>query len=364
MEQGQYTPMREGIVVGLDLGDKHSYVTALDVRRSVFVDGKRVATREKDLVKSVEKYGSKLRVVIETGGQSGWVSRVLTEAGHEVIVANARKVRLIYRNRRKGDKVDAQYLARLGAFDPQLLSPVEHRSAEAQADLTLLRGRDLLVRSRTRLIAGVRGLSKNLGFRMTKCSTRSFPKQAREKMPEEIKEQLEPMLEVIAQINEKIEAYDQQIGKLAEEKYREVEYLRQVPGVGLITSMSYVLTLADPSRFAKSRSVGAYVGLVPRRDDSGESSRQLPISKEGDRYLRRMLIGSAQYILGPFGKDSELRRFGLKLASRGGKNGKKRAVVAVARKLAILLHQLWYGEVYEPFYEEEQKAAKRQEQAA
>jgi transposase len=114
-----------------------------------------------------------------------------------------------------------------------------------------------------------------------------------------------------------------------------------VEGVGTLTALTFVLTLEDPYRFEKSRSVGAYLGLVPATDQSGDRDPQKRISKEGDEMLRKLLVGSAHYILGPLGKDSDLRRHGERIASRGGKNAKKRAAVGVARKLSVLLHRLW-----------------------
>jgi len=146
-----------------------------------------------------------------------------------------------------------------------------------------------------------------------------------------------------------IKVYDERIEKLGQDKYAHTELLRQVKGVGPLTSLAYVLTLENPDRFAKSRDVGPYLGLVPKQEESGDSQPQLGISKVGDVMLRRLLVGSAHYILGPFGPDTDLRRYGLRLCERGGKNAKKRAAVAVARKLAVLLHRLWIsGEVYEP----------------
>jgi transposase len=131
--------------------------------------------------------------------------------------------------------------------------------------------------------------------------------------------------------------------------------LCQVEGIGPLTALTFVLTLEDPYRFERSRSVGAYLGLVPATYRSGDRDPQKRISKEGDQMLRKMLrkllVGSAHYVLGPFGSDSDLRRHGEKIASRGAKNAKKRAAVAVARKLSVLLHRLWVGgEVYEPLY--------------
>jgi len=157
------------------------------------------------------------------------------------------------------------------------------------------------------------------------------------------------VVRVTAMLSDCIQEYDKKIEKLAREKYGHTALLRQVKGVGPITALAYVLTLENPKRFVKSRDVGPYLGLVPRQEDSGESQPQLGISKAGDTMVRKLLVGSAQYILGPFGPDTDLRRYGVRLCERGGKNAKKRAAVAVARKLAVLLHCLWVsGEVYEP----------------
>jgi transposase len=184
---------------------------------------------------------------------------------------------------------------------------------------------------------------------LPKCPARSFHKRAPEHIPEALRAALEPILEQIGWLAERIREYDRQLEAVSKERYLETHLLRQVEGVGTLTALSFVLTLEDPHRFEKSRSVGAYLGLVPATDRSGERDPQRRISKEGDEMLRKLLVGSAHYILGPFGQDSDLRRHGQKIASRGGKNAKKRAAVAVARKLAVLLHSLWMsGEAYEP----------------
>ncbi|MFQ5796822.1 MAG: IS110 family transposase, partial [Candidatus Bipolaricaulia bacterium] len=229
--------------------------------------------------------------------------------------------------------------------------PIYHRGKQAQSHLAILRSRDILVRSRTMLINHVRGSVKTTGVRLPSCSTRSFHKQAGEHIPEELQPALLPILDTIASITHQIFAYDYQIEKLCEEHYPETKPMRSVSGVGYLTSLAYVLTLEDPHRFRKSREVGPCLGLVPRRDQSGEQDPQLRITKTGDSYLRRLLVHSAQYILGPFGEDCDLRRWGLKLAERGGKNAKKRAVVGLARKLAVLLHHLWVtDEAYDPLH--------------
>ena len=150
-------------------------------------------------------------------------------------------------------------------------------------------------------------------------------------------------------MTDKIQTLDQQIEQIARTEYPETDLLRQVSGVGPLIALTFVLTVEDRERFQKSRDVGCYVGLRPRQSNSGENEPQLRITKEGDAYLRKLLVQGAHQIMGRRGPDTDLKRWGLKLSARGGKNAKKRALVAVARKLAILLHRLWVtGEVYEP----------------
>ncbi len=343
--------------VGLDLGDRWSHFVGLDEQGQLVEEG-RVATREPALRKRFSGL-ERMLIALETGTHSPWVSHLLKDCGHRVIVANSRRLRLIYENRRKNDRVDAMYLARLARLDPQLLSPIEHRGPEAQKDLALLRSRNALVEARTQLINHSRGLVKSIGQRLPGCSTESFSRRVRDAIPGFLQPGLLPVLEMITSLTDQIKALDHRVEVLARQVYGETKLLRQVTGVGPITSLGYVLILEDHRRFSKSRSVGSYVGLAPGSRRSGDSDPQMRITKEGDVLLRRLLVSAAQYILGPFGPDTDLRRFGLRIASRGGKNAKKRAVVAVARKLAILLHHLWRsGDIYEPLYQETRKAAR------
>jgi len=234
-------------------------------------------------------------------------------------------------------------------MDPQSLFPINHRSVEVRQDLVAVRARDAVVAVRRDVINTTRGLVKGMGARLPKCSSASFPHKVEEVLPAEVREVLLPLVRLVETLSSCIQAYDERIEKVATEKYPHTELLRQVKGVGPLTSLAYVLTLEDPKRFTKSRDVGPYLGLVPKQEDSGDSQPQLRITKMGDMMVRRLLVGSAHYILGPFGPDTDLRRYGLRLSERGGKNAKKRAVVAVARKLAVLLHRLWVSsEVYEP----------------
>ena len=288
---------------------------------------------------------------IETGVHSSWTSRALTECGVTTTVANSREIHKIHRSHRKNDRTDAEILARMLRYDPQLLCPVQHRSAQMQADLSVLRARDMLVRSRAKLINAVRGLVKANGNRLPLCGAGAFAGRVIEHVPRELEQAIMPLLEAIAKISDQISGYDDTIETIARKRYPHVAVVRQVAGVGPLTSLGFVLTLGSKERFTHSRDVGPYLGLVPRQYDSGARQSQLPISKAGNGYLRRLLVSSAHYIMGPFGPESRLRSYGLRLAERGGKNAKKRALVAVARKLAVLLHHLWVtGAVYDPNY--------------
>jgi transposase len=331
--------------VGLDLGDRRS--RACVIEEGEVVERESVATTAEALKEFLSER-ERCRVVMEAGAHSGWVSRLVRALGHEALVANPRKLRLITESDSKSDQLDAETLARLGHADLGLLHLVHHRSEAAQRDLAVVRARDVLVRSRTRTINHVRSEVKSEGGRLRSCSSDAFASKALEEVPPSLRAALTPLLAMIRMLTEQIHAYDRQIEALCE-KYGATRLLRQVAGVGPLTALTFVLTLDDPSRFRRSRMVGAFLGLRPRRAQSGDRDRQLAITKAGDKTLRRLLVGSAQYILGPFGPDTALRRFGLALASRGGKNAKKRAVVAVARKLSVLLHRLWVtAEGYDP----------------
>jgi len=346
--------MEKRNTIGMDMGDRKHSICVLDHEGEVIsrntVSNTAVALRK--CFKSQEP----ALFAIEAGTHSAWVSRVLEGLGHAVLVGNPRKLRAIWGSNEKSDVRDAEMLARIARADPKLLYPIQHRSREAQFDLLNIKARDLLVKTRKMQIAHVRCVVKSFGERISKCSAPCFPRRANEELPAELLEVLASVLGSIEELSSKITQYDKQIKQLGMEKYPETTVLRAVAGVGPITALAYVLTLEDPKRFKKSRDVGPFLGLVPRRDQSGDMDKQLSITKAGNVALRRLLVGCAQYILGAFGPECELREFGLKLAERGGKNAKKRAVVAVARRLAVILRRLWVDEaVYDHCHQQTRK---------
>jgi transposase len=335
------------VTIGLDVSDRFSEAYVIDAQ-GCWIESLRIPTTKAAFETRLAQFEG-ARVVLEVGAHSPWISRQLQSQGLEVVVANPRRVRLIAESDSKTDRFDAEQLARLGRIDPALLSPIVHRSEQSQRDRVRLRVRDSFVRTRTALINQARGFAKSLGSRLPSSSSEAFPARVRAAVPADLFPGLSTLLGMIERLTSEIRQMDREIQRLCAKEYPETGTLRQVTGVGALTALSFVLTLEDPHRFARSRAVGAYLGLRPRLRDSGNHKSQLRITKRGDHMLRRLLVGSAQYILGPFGPDTDLRRFGMRLAEHGGKAAKKRAAVAVARKLAILLHRLWRtGEEYHP----------------
>ena len=325
-------------VAGLDLGDRYSHYCVL-TGDGELVEECRLQNTEASLRKQFANE-PRMRIALEAGTHSPWVCRLLESFGHEVLVANPRKIRAITSSESKNDRNDAEKLARFAACDPKLLSPIRHRSPERQQDLNLIHARSSLVRARTGLGNALRGLVKSAGGRLAACSPKSFPDKMRTAIPAELRPAAAPLVEQIAQLNLAIAGMDRQVEALGD-KHPEIKLLRTVPGVGPIVAGCYVLTLDRPDIIQDDRQAGAFLGLRPRQSQSGDKNPQYGISKTGNTCLRSLLVQAAHYILGRFGPDSALRRWGLGLAASGGKRGKKRAVVAVARKLAVLLHSMW-----------------------
>ena len=316
-----------------------------------------VATTPEAFAKRFKRDDS-TRIAIEVGGQSAWIDELLGGLGHDVIAANARRLRMIYENESKSDEVDAEQLARVARLDLTLLHPIQHRQRSTCADMAKARSRDILISTRTSLINHVRGMLKSFGSRLGSRSAACFHGWVREQIPDELRCALDPIVDTLEAIAAQVMALDKELERLAKDVYPETMLLRQVNRVGLHTALRFVLTVEDPNRIECSRNAGAYFGLRPRRHQSGARDPEMRITKAGDREVRRLLVQCSQQMLGPFGTDSDLRRWGLDLAARGGKSAKKKAVIAVARKLAVLLHVLWKtGQVYEPLKNANAKGA-------
>jgi transposase len=332
--------------VGLDISDRRSTYCAVDQEGRVIEEG-RVENRADSLAALADRF-SGAQWTLEAGTHSFWMDRLLRGRGLEVVVVNPRRLRVVSDSLKKTDRSDAATLALLGLFNPQLLWQVRHRGYDAQLALTKLKARDALVRTRTRLINTIRGLVKSFGGRLPRCDADRFH-QLREDLPEELAPALHPLFDVLDTVQDRILVLEARIDELAQSR-DEVRRLMTVPGVGSLTALAFVLVLDDPTRFAKSRHVGPYLGLTTRVDQSGQVDKQLRITKAGDEFLRRLLIQCAQSILRPNTRDTALKQWGLALVDRGGRAAKKKATVAVARKLAVLLHHLWIsGETFTAF---------------
>lgn len=345
------------VTIGLDLGDRSSCWCALGAEGEVIGRGEVISDKQ-----PLEHFFSRIPkslVAMEVGSHSPWISRLVEKQGHEVVVANARRVKLISESSRKNDAVDAELLARLARADRKLLSPVKHRGVEAQADLVVVRARAQLVELRTQAVNGARGLVKPFGQRLRSCDADSLTRADAGHLDPTIRGTIGRLLGIVEELTKQIDEFDQELERIAKERYeKETAQLRQVSGVGPVTALTFILTLDDPARFKKSRDVGAFLGLRPKSRQSGASEPEMRISKEGDEYLRTLLVQCAQYILSRRGPETDLKRWGQEIAAKGKKKAKKRAVVAVARKLAVLLHRLWVsGEKYEPRRSRGMKAA-------
>ncbi|MCP4035508.1 MAG: IS110 family transposase [bacterium] len=334
--------------IGVDLGDRYSAYCVIDEASGEELDEGRIRTTPKGFGEFFAKRQSS-RVVLEVGTHSPWTSRIISASCAQTLVANPRQLGFIFKNARKSDRMDARLLARVGRLDTALLCPIRHRGLKAQQDLAVIRARAALVSARTKLVNSLRGLIKSLGARIPKQAAQSIGTKTRSRVPDELQQPVQPLLVSIEGITSEIKKYDKLIDELATTHYPETGALTQVAGVGNLTALAFVLTLEDAAHFAKSRDVGAFLGMIPKRDQSGETDKQLRISKAGDKVLRTLLVQCAHYILGRNGPPSDLKRYGERIASRGGKIAKRKAAIAVARKLAVLLHSLWRsGEAYVP----------------
>jgi len=350
------------LTVGLDVGEKFIHFNELSAEGEVVEEGRFRCTADKlrERFENVEPR----RVVLEVGSHSRWVAEQVSELGHTVLLLDPRRLKLIAGTLYKDDKIDATVLAMLGWKVPEMLKTVRLRPLDDQQALTLVRSRAALVESRTKLVNTVRGVLKPYGIRLSKEGRSStFARAAEETLPPDKLALVAPMLAIIEQLNAAIKQYDAQAKELLPQLAPDAVHLTGITGVGALTVLYFVALVGDPHRFGNSRDIGAYLGLCRRRADSGDYQSQLRITKAGDSYMRALLANCASYILGPFGQDCDLRRWGLGRIGDGNtkqsRAEKKKTLTAVSRKLAVLMLTLWKsGAAYDPLYE-----AKRRERA-
>jgi len=327
--------MKKVTVIGMDMGDKNHKAIGLSEDGEV-VDRAEVPCTPEDVRAYLKRHPGAL-LAIETGTHCRWVSKLGLELGHEVLVGNARKLRMIWDSSRKNDWRDAEMLAKVARTDRSLLHPVTLRGDGDQRLMRLVKSRDLLVKGRTGIVNQIRGFCKSEGVRLPKCSAESFVRLEHE-VPPAVRAVTKPLFAILKELAKKIGLYDKMLADTVKRSHgEEAALLDTITGVGPVTTAAFLAAVGDVSTFGSARDAGPYFGLVPRQDQSGQIDKQLRISKEGNEIVRRLLVTAANYIMGPFGKDSDLRRHGMRIAERGGKNARKRAKVAVARKLAVLM---------------------------
>lgn len=336
--------------IGLDLGDTNSTLCELDASGAIVARAEVPTSRAALTAKF--KRRARTRIVLEACGQSTWIAKLLESFGHEVYVANPRQLHLISKSVRKTDRNDAHLLARIGRSDLGLLQPTHVRSQPSVEARTVLSARRNLVQVRTRLINSVRAAAKGFGQKLKTCGSDAFAKMATVGLAPELLALIQPQIDTLVFLQEQIELYDERIEKLGNEHFPQTTLLRAIHGVGPQVALAFVAAIDDPRRFARSRDVGPYLGLTPRRDQSGDSDPRLRITKHGDGDMRSLLVSAATHVLRKGAPDCDLKRFGKRIAGpTPTPREKARARIAVARKLAVLMHRLLRnGEVYDAQY--------------
>lgn len=331
---------------GIDLHQKHSEICILDETGAV-VERVTISTTRTGLDRYFGK-SEPMRVAMEAGGSSPWVSRLIAGHGHDVVVCSPRRVRLIAESTNKNDREDAEVLAHLVRLDPAFLKPIQHRSEEAQRSRAKLLVRRALIDARTSWINQVRGILRSFGFRVAGKNADTFASRVDlMKLPTELALVLEPLLQQIDLVSDQIERCNNELEELGA-SIPEVAHLAEIPGVGLIVALYFVLTIDDPTKFRRSRDVPAFFGLRPSMRESADVSSYGRITKEGDPEMRRLLVQAALALMNSK-RDTALKRWATELEAR---RGKAKARVALARKLAVLMHRLWVtGETYQDFPE-------------
>jgi len=304
------------------------------------------------------KEPSKVLVAMESGTHSAWHSELLKQRGLQVVVGNARKLAAIWMSKNKSDREDAEMLARLVRSDIMLFAPIEHAKTQLRCDLAVVKARAAMIECRTKLINMVRGTLSAFGIKTDEITVENFTVETSKIVPKELRQALSEILKQIRLLQLSIKGYDRTITKL-NQKYPDTSKVSQITGVGEISALTFVLLIGNPKRFQCGNRVTRYFGLTPKRDQSGEVDKQLGITKEGNVLMRKLLVQCANYIMSR-GPDCDLRRFGERIAVRGGKIARRKAKVAVARKVAKLMFSLWRtGETYDPDYKNHSKETRK-----
>ena len=322
------------------------------------------ATTKAGLEEAFSKFDRSWPVAFETGTHCRWMDGVFRKMGFKTIVGNPGKIPSITKSNTKNDRNDARELARLAIADPAMLHPVFLRDEVYQQMLRFHHARNMLISQRTQSINQIRGFAKSVGHRIECSSTEKFHEQGKAGWPRELEECAWPLMGMLKTINLKIKAYDKLIARLAErpEFKSMVERVRVVYGVGIIGSTVFVAAIGGrPDRFAHTRDIGPYFGMIPKQEQSGDDDKQLHITHAGADIVRTTLVECAGVVMMDKSKDTDLKLKGLRIAMHGGKIARKKAKVAVARGLAVAMLALMQHpeREYIPLSEEGKKGFER-----
>src|SRR5471032_3325607 len=324
--------------VGLDVSLKQTSICVVDQAGSVVREGVVASDPEAISVYVNAKAPDAVRIGLETGPTSTWLWTELKRLGLPVICIDARHAKAVLKMQiNKSDRNDAIGIARI--MQTGWFKEVHVKDIDSHSVRSLLASRALLVKIKRDLENHVRGLLKNLGLFIGRAKFNVFAVRAEELIEgrPELIAAIRPLLEARNAVGEQVSELDRKVMRLARHD-AQVRRFMTVPGVGPITALAFKATIDDPARFARSRSVGAYVGLTSRRHASGEVDWSGRISKCGDAMLRTYLFEAAGVLLTRVQKWCALKAWGLRLAKR---SGMKKARTAVARKLAVILLRMW-----------------------
>lgn len=329
--------------IGADVSDRTTKICVMTKaeggERRIVVETT-CATTKAGFEEALSKFDRSWPVVFETGTHCRWMDRLFKEMGFKTIVGNPGKIPSITKSNTKNDRNDARELARLAIADPAMLHPVFLRDEVYQQMLRFHHSRNMLISQRTQTINQIRGFAKSMGHRIECSSTEKFHELSKADWPRELEECAWPLMGVLKTVNLKIKAYDRLIERLAErpEFKPMVERVRVVYGVGVIGSTVFVAAIGGrPDRFDHTRDIGAYLGMIPKQDQSGDDDKQLHITHAGADIVRATLVECAGVVMMSNAKDTDLKLKGLRIAMHGGGIAKKKAKVAVARALAVTM---------------------------
>lgn len=326
-------------IIGIDLGDKKHAVVGLDDKANIVL--KRWVPNKKEDLEALFRRNRGAVFGMETGTHCRWISMLCRECGCEVYVGNAHRLRSIFGNTHKNDMRDAEEIARLLNGDKRHFHPVQLRDAEHQNLVQLVKMREMVMSQRTKSAGAIRGMAKANGVRLPASDADSLHRKLADvidTLPDNLQLLLRPQIGLLEKLCETIREYDRLIRDYRNEHFRkECDLLETIPGVGPVNAAAFVAFTGDVRRFRHARDVGPYYGLTAGRDQSSSKDEPKRITKEGNEFVRHLLVNAANLIMQGRCRNTELLQFGLRVWGNRGKVAKRKAKVALARKLAVTM---------------------------